>query len=254
MLDLILKMRKVRCHLIVRKVRIYHLCFKKDKVLIGDDEFLLETTSTGHYTLSLSTPKDTKYINHVMHEIFTAESGTGTAGASKKALKLHKRFAHASSATIIKLLNNADMADKEVFKELEKLDAKCDFCLRHRRAAPRPTVSLPLAYEFNELVTMDLKQIDGVWILHCCDYVTRFSSCHVLSSKDSQEVMNAMFKCWITLFGPGCRNYSLTTEESLLMNTGNKCLPPLIYYTKTPHQSLHFKMESVKDTTTSLVT
>ena len=176
--------------------------FKKDKVLIGDDEFLLETTSTGHYTLSLSTPKDTKYINHVMHEIFTAESGTGTAGASKKALKLHKRFAHASSARIIKLLNNADMADKEVFKELEKLDAKCDFCLRHRRAAPRPTVSLPLAYEFNELVTMDLKQIDGVWILHCCDYVTRFSSCHVLSSKDSQEVMNAMFKCWITLFGP----------------------------------------------------
>lgn len=175
--------------------------FKADKVLIGDNEFLLETTSTGHYTLSLSAPKDTDYINHIMHEILAAEIETGTAGASKKALKLHKRFAHASSARIIKLLKNADMADKDVFKELEELDIKCDFCIRHKRAAPRPTVSLPLAYEFNELVTMDLKQIDGVWILHCCDYVTRFSSCHVLTSKDPEEVMNALFKCWISVFG-----------------------------------------------------
>jgi len=176
--------------------------FQDDKMDMGGRQFNLDTASTGHYTVPLFEPKDVSYINFAMCEILTAESQIDTGSAEKKALKLHRRFAHASSARIIKLLKNADMADKDVFKELEALDTKCDFCLRHKRAAPRPTVSLPLAYEFNELVTMDLKQIDGVWILHCCDYVTRFSAGHVIKNKEAEEVMEKLFICWISVFGP----------------------------------------------------
>ena len=176
--------------------------FETDMAKIGDKVFTLETTSTGHYAMSLSREKDPSYINLVTFEILSSVAEPGSVGAKKKALKLHKRFAHAGSGRLIKLLKNAEMLDRELEKELVALDSSCDFCLKHKRAAPRPTVALPLAYEFNELVTMDLKQINGQWILHCCDYVTRFSAAHVLESKDADEVMEKLFEIWIAPYGP----------------------------------------------------
>ena len=174
--------------------------FETDMAKIGDKVFTLETTSTGHYAMSLSREKDPSYINLVTFEILSSVAEPGSVGAKKKALKLHKRFAHAGSGRLIKLLKNAEMLDRELEKELVALDSSCDFCLKHKRAAPRPTVALPLAYEFNELVTMDLKQINGQWILHCCDYVTRFSAAHVLESKDADEVMEKLFEIWIRVY------------------------------------------------------
>ena len=63
-------------------------------------------------------------------------------------------------------------------------------------------VSLPLATEFNELVSMDLKLIRGVWLLHCVDYLTRFSAVHPLKSKTAKEVMKKFMLIWISFFGP----------------------------------------------------
>ena len=177
--------------------------FETDEAKIDGKSFSLKTTSTGHYALSLAKERDPSYVNNATCEIMIAdEVQTGLVEAKKKALKLHKRFAHAGSGRVIKLLKNADMSHKEVERELIALDTSCDYCLKHKRAHPRPTVALPLAYQFNELVTMDLKKINGTWILHCCDYVTRFSSAHVLMSKDSDEVMEKLFECWISVFGP----------------------------------------------------
>ena len=177
--------------------------FETDEAKIDGKSFSLTTTSTGHYALPLAKERDPSYVNNVTYEIMIAnEDQTGLVEAKKKALKLHKRFAHAGSGRVIKLLKNADMSNKEVERELIVLDTSCDYCLKHKRAHPRPTVALPLAYQFNELVTMDLKKINGTWILHCCDYVTRFSSAHALMSKDSDEVMEKLFECWISVFGP----------------------------------------------------
>ena len=121
---------------------------------------------------------------------------------NKKALKLHRRFAHASFKRIIELLRNAGKRDEELEKELETIQNSCEFCLKHQRASPRPSVCLPLANEFNELVAMDLKKINGARVLHCIEYLTRFSAAHTVSSRDPDEIMEKFFVIWISMFGP----------------------------------------------------
>ena len=171
--------------------------FEQDKVAVDGQMFDLETTSSGHYAFSLSSNSPEIYANTVSDCVNEAN-----IDMKKKALKLHRRFAHASSSRIIKLMRNAGKSNKELEKELEILQKSCDFCLKHQRASPRPTVCLPLANQFNELIAMDLKLIKGKWVLHCIDYLTRFSAAHVVKSKDPNEIIEKFFMIWVSIFGP----------------------------------------------------
>ena len=175
--------------------------FETDKVILDGEDFDLETTSTGHYTLTLNA-KNMEVSSDVFVNTVSECVKAPNLDMKKKALKLHRRFAHASSKRIIGLLRKAGKSDKELEEELEKLQRSCDFCLKHQRASPIPSVCLPLASEFNELVSMDLKLINGVWILHCIDYLTRFSVAHTVRSHDPNEVIEKFFIIWISLFGP----------------------------------------------------
>ena len=49
---------------------------------------------------------------------------------------------------------------------------------------------------------MELKKINGVWVLHCIDYLTRFSAAHTVSSRDPDEIMEKFFVIRISMFGP----------------------------------------------------
>ena len=163
--------------------------FETDRVTMNGEVYLLETTSTGHYTLDLVKRVDD--CQDVLVSTVSECERIKEADAKKKALKLHRRFAHANSKRIIELLRTSGKSDKVIEEELQKIQNSCDFCLKHRRASPRPTVCLPLAREFNEVVAMDLKKIDGVWILHCIDYLTRFSAAHTVRSHEPDEVMDS---------------------------------------------------------------
>ena len=174
-----------------------HIDFENDTLELGNKKYDLHTTSTGHYCLPLLSENDCS-----SHIINVVSNSSIQSQPKKKALKLHRRFAHAKSKKIIQLLKTADIKDLELESELTKLDEECEFCLRYRRVHPRPRVSLPLATQFNELVAMDLKDIEDVKVLHCIDYVTRFSSAFPVSSKDPDECIDAFFKIWIVIFGP----------------------------------------------------
>lgn len=184
------------------------MIFAKDTVQIGEDSFDLHTTSSGHYTLPLLNKKYTssKSATEAVNEIFLTNSWEDV---KKTASRLHRRFAHASSSQIIRLLQNAKMCTKELEEELIKIDNSCEFCLKHQRAKPRPIVSLPLAERFNELVAIDLKMINKTWVLHCVDYVTRFSSAHVIKSNhEPDDIIDKFFKIWIWVFGPPKKIFS----------------------------------------------
>ena len=175
--------------------------FESDVVTLNGKAHHLETTSSGHYTLDLGTKADASQ-EILANTVAEFENNKGTDNVKKRALKLHRRFAHASSKRIIELLRKSGKSSKEIEEELQKIEGSCDFCLKHKRASPRPNVCLPLATEFNELVAMDLKKIGGVWILHCIDYLTRFSAVHTVQSHSPDEVIEKFFMIWISMFGP----------------------------------------------------
>ena len=74
--------------------------------------------------------------------------------------------------------------------------------MKYKRDTSNPKVSIPLADEFNELVCMDLKTVRGKIMLHCIDWLTKFSVATFVNSKDPDEVIHKFFKCWISIFGP----------------------------------------------------
>ena len=78
----------------------------------------------------------------------------------------------------------------------------------HKRASPLPSVSIPLAYSFNEMVSVDLKQINNKWVLHCIDYVTRFSAAHPIKDKSPEEIIEKFFMIWISIFSPPQKVFS----------------------------------------------
>lgn len=117
----------------------------------------------------------------------------------------HRYYAHASAAKIGKVIKNAKLKDgNKIIDELERIDQTCDFCLKHKtRSIPKRKVGIPQASIFNEVVAMDLKVInDEVTLLHMVDTVTRYSVAARVTSKEAQEILDKVFKHWISIFGP----------------------------------------------------
>ena len=170
--------------------------FLEDTVEVFGKKQKLILTSSGHYTIPISKGEEDKMVNSVMFLDDQQDKG-------KAATKLHKRFAHASAERLIKLIKEcAKVDDADLFKELKKIDEKCEFCKKHKRSAPRPTVGLPLATRFNQVVGLDLKMLsNGVWFLHCIDAVTRFSVAITIKSKAKGEIIENLFRIWISIFG-----------------------------------------------------
>ena len=48
---------------------------------------------------------------------------------------------------------------------------------------------------------MDLKEINGFKILHLIDHATCYSAVTIVKLKQKEEIVKAIFKIWITLFG-----------------------------------------------------
>ena len=173
------------------------LDFEANVVTVQDKDYPLELTTSGHYVVSIK--DDNQRMDGL---IMLAEDKSKEIDEKKKASKLHRRFAHAHSSKIIQLLKNAGVDSSKLENHLKDLDLNCEFCITHKRAHPRPKVSLPMANSFNELVAVDLKLIEGRWIIHAIDYLTRFSSVAVLKNKTSEEVIDKFFTIWIAIFGP----------------------------------------------------
>ena len=120
----------------------------------------------------------------------------------KTAVKLHKQFAHPTSAKLIKLLRNANINIEDLEREIKAVSEKCDTCFRLQKPVPRPTVSMSLASKFNDAVAMDLKVWKNVlYFLVIVDLATRFCVAKVIRDKQSKTITKAFLLSWISVFG-----------------------------------------------------
>ena len=102
------------------------------------------------------------------------------------------------------LVKSAGLKDAEFIDILMKLPLTCQTCIRYKKPAPRPVVGFPLGTHFNQTVAMDIKEIKRHKVLHLVDHATRYSVAVRLPSKESTDILTAIFKHWIAYFGaPG---------------------------------------------------
>ena len=86
-------------------------------------------------------------------------------------------------------------------KEVKAISEQCVTCVKYRKPALRPVVSIPLANKFNETVAMDLKIWGKFYFLVMVDVHTRYASARVIRNKEAPTIMKGIFLSWITFFG-----------------------------------------------------
>ena len=169
-----------------------------DTVTMLGEEIKLVITSTGHYAVPINRNKaileQEAYINLI--------STIPDMSHEQIALKLHRQFAHPPPDRLIKLIENSNYKNEELNNKIKEISINCEVCKKYKKRSPRPTVGMPVATHFNQVVAMDIKFIEGQPILHLIDCLTRYSAATVVPNKKPETIISAIFKIWITIFGP----------------------------------------------------
>ena len=123
---------------------------------------------------------------------------------SKVAIKLHKQFGHADSSRIVNLIKDSGREDNELSRCIENVQEKCGTCNNFKKPALKPVVGFALSKEFNEAVSMDLKDVEEHKVFHMIDNATRYSAGAIIPGKAKEVIVDKFFMHWIALFGcPG---------------------------------------------------
>lgn len=189
--------------------------FKHDKLLVFDEPVDVFISETGHMCVSLVSREPKQTIKQVM---FSCPLQADDDQANiKKIEKLHKQFAHPRALKLKELIRNSGVIDKNIEQIVDTVSDKCDTCKRFRRPQSRPVVTFPLASEFNEVIAMDLKFIDGTPILHFIDHATRYSMACRVRNKRAETIVESVLTHWIRVFGYPSR-YFLTDNGGEFVN------------------------------------
>ena len=184
------------------------LNFTDDSAEILGQKVRLHCTSSGHYCIPLS--NTLLYDGCDMSSFILHAEGLVSLTDNekmKKAVKLHRQFAHASKERLCRLVKESPtFKDASFLKMIEKCCDSCEFCLKRKLPPLRPVVGLPLANVFNDVVCMDLKEHihNKTWILHIIDSATKYSAACLISSKNQDVIISSIFRIWCSYFGfPG---------------------------------------------------
>ena len=118
--------------------------------------------------------------------------------------KIHDNLGHPSRPVMEKMLDSAKSFNKDEKESLNKLYAKCSTCFIHKKSKPRPKVSPPMANDFNDVISMDLKFFHkyNTIVLYIIDLFSRYIAAHVIPDKKPESVIRPLLQSWImTRFG-----------------------------------------------------
>lgn len=179
--------------------------FSRDIAFVGGKQYSLGCTSMGHYFIPVTKEMvDLNSCNVVLHAMNL--KNLSRKEKLQKALKLHRQLSHASKEKLIKVVENSRLKDPEFVKCLEECIDVCKLCQEYRKAPLRPVVSIPKDYRFNDVVSMDLKELTNIksWILHLIDVGTRYSQGCIVKTKCKNVIVKKIFQIWVAYFGcPG---------------------------------------------------
>ena len=175
-------------------------CKDSSITFFGNKQDLI-CTESGHYAIPLTEALNTS--SNEIHTILFTNKNSNNQDHSTIARKLHQQFAHPSAKRLIDLIKTSGCDDNELFKAIQNVSQICDTCKRYKKAPPKPSVTFPLATQFNETVALDLKIYENnkTYFLHVIDHATRFSAAAVITSKKKEIIVDQFFKIWIAVFG-----------------------------------------------------
>ena len=150
--------------------------FANDKVSFLDQNVDIILNSSGHYAVPICRMEKLLVIIWIVlmtqKKYFYYLSSKSSDEKNKIVKKLHCQFGYFSSEKLKKLLQSANIHDKELIEEISNIVELCDICLKSKKPKLRPVVGLSLSRDFNDVVAVDLKAMEKVHILHIVDHAT----------------------------------------------------------------------------------
>ena len=177
------------------------LDFSNDSAYILNRWVKLQCTSSGHYKL----PLFDKRLNERMFENVMYTMTGDEKEKKQKVKKLHHQFGHPSSKRLVQLLKDAGVNDDMCLVYAEEVSNNCEICKKYKKTPSRPVVGLNLAKDFNDVVSLDLKEwkANQIYFLHLTDMATRFTRSGIIYSKDPKVIVEKVIELWLgTGLGP----------------------------------------------------
>ena len=169
------------------------LNFINDTAVIDGQKINLSETSSGHYIIPLLADEQEIHV--------TLQLDEDRGQMKKKIVKLHRQFAHPGKESFTKILKQSKLYDVTVQSCIDEIYANCDICLQTAKTPARPVVCMPMAQEFNDVISIDLKLWRGKYILHMIDMFTRYSVSCFIPNKEPKTIVDHMLKHWMAYFG-----------------------------------------------------
>ena len=170
-----------------------HINLEDDTAEVMGHKISLNCTSSGHYCIPIL--QEEIPVNQVSLAELTDKE------RQKTLLKLHLQFGHASADKMIELLKDAKIWNNDYSPMMNTIVTKCEICQRFRKTPPKSAVAIPMAKNFNEVVSLDLKNWEDGYILHIIDMWSRYSASIFIKNKHPQSVIDQLMKRWISTFG-----------------------------------------------------
>ena len=188
------------------------LDLKNDQITINNKVIPVIRTNAGHYSINLldddQIPVEQIFMinNSDDHEqVNLVDLNTADEQTQIKLLdKIHKQFGHRPKLAFVQVLKSADQWQDKFSPMIDNIIKRCEGCIMRKRSPDKPAVAPPLANDFNQVVTMDLKIWDAnknQYILYMIDAFTRYTVATVINRKTPDQVINALFEKWIQYFG-----------------------------------------------------
>ena len=172
---------------------------ESDTAQIFDKDIAFNLTTSGHYCIPID-----RAGKIPVQKVFSVDiEEMASKDRYKTLFRLHRQFAHPPMKKLKSLLQDADQWKDEYSNLLEDIDNKCELCKCkwYAKTPSRSVVGLPMASQFNEKVSMDLKQWNGHWIFHIIDMWSRYTVSVFINRKKPSDVIDTLMQRWISVFG-----------------------------------------------------
>ena len=177
--------------------------FKESKLEMMGELVDMEETGSGHYSIPISATRQDGKFKEVVQCLICDKEGL----SYEEVDKLHHYFGHVSVNKLEQLIKNSNRLDEKIRGFINEVKEKCTSCQINKSSIPKPSVSLPRALKFNQVVTLDLKEFKKSshekyrYILYIIDMHTRLVAAAFISNKRPETVGKEILRKWISVFG-----------------------------------------------------
>ena len=168
--------------------------FDNDIINIFGQDIKISFTASGHYFIPISHTNQAIDIavDNCRGSILLSIADISSKSHDEKfkiARKLQCQFGHTSASKLQKLVKASCTKDDKLLKRFVEIKNCCEICTKYKQPGLKPIVGFSLSKEFNDTVSVHLKEISGTKFLHIIDSATLFSKAAAVHSKQKEEIV-----------------------------------------------------------------